>query len=43
VGAGEDHTCAFKLNSTVWCWGFNGYGQLGNGTTDDEHHPIKVP
>ena len=32
VAAGEDHTCARKGDGTLWCWGYNGYGQVGDGT-----------
>jgi alpha-tubulin suppressor-like RCC1 family protein len=31
VAAGSGHTCAMKANNTLWCWGDNSYGQLGNG------------
>ncbi len=30
ISAGLDHTVALKLDGTVWSWGFNGFGQLGN-------------
>jgi alpha-tubulin suppressor-like RCC1 family protein len=30
---GGYHTCAVLTNSSVSCWGYNGHGGLGNGTT----------
>lgn len=33
LGVGGLHSCALDLGGDAWCWGFNGYGQLGNGTT----------
>jgi alpha-tubulin suppressor-like RCC1 family protein len=32
VAAGGYHSVARKSDGTVWAWGFNFYGQLGNGT-----------
>ena len=33
LGVGGLHSCALDLGGDAWCWGFNGYGQLGDGTT----------
>jgi hypothetical protein len=34
VHAGESSTCAVKQDSTVWCWGGDNAGQLGDGLQD---------
>ena len=31
IGAGADHSIAVRTNGTVWSWGNNKYGQLGQG------------
>jgi alpha-tubulin suppressor-like RCC1 family protein len=42
IAAGGYHTCALKTNGSVWCWGYNAYGQLGNGNTTQQTSPVAV-
>lgn len=42
AAAGDNHTLALKTDGTVWAWGSNTYGQLGNGTETDSPVPVKV-
>jgi alpha-tubulin suppressor-like RCC1 family protein len=41
VGAGGSHSLALRNDGTVWAWGSNGSGQLGNGRKDTV--PVPVP
>ena len=42
VSAGERHTCAIKVNTTLWCWGHNDQGQLGVEGVSRSNVPIEV-
>ena len=53
VAAGVSHALALKKDGTVWAWGKNWYGQLGNGRgenefrktrkLEDDDFPSKIP
>lgn len=43
VDAGTAHACALLGDGTVFCWGANGSGQLGDGTTTPRLAPVQVP
>ena len=42
AAAGWEHAAAIKVDGTLWAWGYNLYGQLGDGTIEDKSVPVKV-
>ncbi|WP_029484857.1 RCC1 domain-containing protein, partial [Deinococcus marmoris] len=40
--SGSDYSLALKADGTVTAWGYNGGGQLGNGSTVDSTVPVAV-
>ncbi len=42
IAAGYNHTIALKNDGTVWAWGWNHQGQLGDGTTTGSTEPVQV-
>jgi alpha-tubulin suppressor-like RCC1 family protein len=42
VSAGLQHTCGVTVSGAAYCWGYNGFGQLGDGTTTSETAPVLV-
>ncbi len=43
VSVGWEHQCALKTDASLWCWGDNRHGELGDGTTTPEASPTLVP
>jgi alpha-tubulin suppressor-like RCC1 family protein len=43
VAAGPYHTLALRGDGTVWAWGWNYFGQLGDASTVDKRAPVQVP
>jgi alpha-tubulin suppressor-like RCC1 family protein len=42
VSAGPNATCAVKVTGELLCWGNNGQGQVGNGTTVNQSTPVPI-
>lgn len=42
VCCGDYHTAAIKVDGTLWCWGDNYFGELGNNSTDLSYSPTQT-
>jgi TPR repeat protein len=42
LAVSSTHACALGDGGTVWCWGDNARGTLGDGTTDSSTVPVQV-
>ena len=42
VACGSGHTSAIKTDGTLWTWGYNGYGQLGDNTIVSKSSPVQT-
>ena len=42
ISAGNLHTCAIASDNKAYCWGFNGFSQLGNSSVVSSSVPVHV-
>ena len=42
ISAGWIQNEAIRNDNSLWAWGWNSYGELGNGSTNDEHVPTRI-
>ena len=42
LAKGDSHTCALDATGAVYCWGWNWYGQLGDGSTENRAMAVRM-
>ncbi len=42
LAAGTNHSMALLVDGTIWTWGKNSSGQLGDSSTKDRYMPVKI-
>lgn len=42
IAAGGAHSLAIDSNGALWAWGYNNYGELGDGTNVNSNMPVRV-
>jgi alpha-tubulin suppressor-like RCC1 family protein len=42
LAAGTTHSLAIKADGSLWAWGSNTFGQLGDGTKENRYAPVRV-
>ncbi|NDD85031.1 hypothetical protein EBZ38_12270, partial [bacterium] len=42
VACGSTHTACIKTDGTLWMWGYNFYGQLGDNTATNKSSPVQT-
>lgn len=42
ISGGGEQVCGLTADSTAYCWGYNTYGELGDGTTTNRDLPTRV-
>lgn len=43
IAAGSAHSCASTSGGSLYCWGYNAIGQVGDGTVLNRASPVVVP
>ncbi len=42
ISTGNSHRCALLTDGSIWCWGYNVQGQLGDGTKESRAEPMRA-
>lgn len=42
VSCGQTHALSIKTDGSIWSWGYNAFGELGDGTTVNKSSPVQI-
>jgi len=42
LSMGQNHTCSILSDHSLWCWGYNNMGQLGDKTFESKSTPVNI-
>jgi alpha-tubulin suppressor-like RCC1 family protein len=42
IESGGHHTLVIKTDGTLWAWGYNASGQVGDGSESDRYYPVQI-
>ena len=42
ISVGQSANCGIRTDGSLWCWGLNGEGQVGDGTTTKREAPVPI-
>lgn len=42
ISIGGNHSLAINIDGTLWAWGRNNFGQLGDGSYVDKNYPVQI-
>ena len=42
IASGDSHVCVLAGDGTVWCWGNNGFGEVGHPSLTNQPDPVQV-
>lgn len=42
ISSGDDHTCVITTDKNAYCWGYNGYGKVGVGSTSTTKYLVPI-
>ncbi|MEP6707036.1 MAG: hypothetical protein ABJC05_05930 [Pyrinomonadaceae bacterium] len=42
IAPGDNHTCGITADGTVYCWGSNRFGEIGDGSTENRYAPVRM-